>query len=238
MSGCSALEKLEREGTAPEHTADRARFSMRFLPPEDGKLPRGLAGKFDGEIVDGGERARLVMDLPTGGSGINGPDGEFIFVDDGRAFARFATRKKSVQDVRWLEVKTAQLEALAPGMEQLVSTLTTDRLLTSTNYSEDEVVGSENVRGVETTIYAFSEDLEEVVEVAGVSEDEANEMRTLIGDELQVRTWLDGRGFIRRLEIPMSMPGDTDPVIVRTDLYEFDGSFEVELPDESEVVRL
>lgn len=240
--GCSAFENLEREGSETVRPAERVRFSMSFQPTQPGEeLPRELVGSFEGEIVEGGDRARLSTDIPSVPGGIPGPDIEFILLEGGPVYIRPIADPESLPEGKtWVLVELSQLPQVAPGMEQFITFLANDRLLQAKDLDEDDQVGTEVVRGVETTIYSSSVKVEEMAEVVGLSEQQVADMRGMVGDDARFKFWLDGEGFIRRMEMPTSPPdtgGGEDPVVFRIELYDYDGDFDVSIPPESEVMK-
>jgi len=141
----------------------------------------------------------------------------------------------------WVVVELSQLSQVAPGMEQFITFLTNDRFLQAKDLDEDDQVGTEVVRGVETTVYSSSVEVEEMADVVGLSEQQVADMRSMVGDDARFKFWLDGEGFIRRMEMPASIPPDIgdveDPVVFRIELYDYDGDFYVSIPPESEVMK-
>ncbi len=212
---------------------------MRIAPLPGEELPNYLEGVFTGEIVEGGEKARLVMDLYGGRLAVPGPEAEFIFTQ-GSAYFRDLTVKKSSRRRPWIRMQIAELETLAPGMENYVAFLTNDRFLESKDLDEEDRVGTEVVRGVETTVYSSTADLDEMADVVGLSDEQVTEMRTLVGDEAHFKFWLDDQGFVRRMEMPASLPSESggapDEVVIQIELYDYDGSFDIEIPPPDEVV--
>lgn len=241
--GCSAFENFEREGSENVRSAEKVRLSMSIQPAEPGEeLPRELIGSFEGEIVGGGDRARLSMDIPSAPGGIRGPDIEFIFLEGGPVYLRPIADPESLPEGKtWVLIELSQLPQVAPEMEQYVAFLTNDRFLQAKNLDEGDQVGTAVVRGVETTIYSSSARVEEMAEVVGLSEQQVAEMRSIVGDDARFKFWLDGEGFIRRMEMPASIPSDigdfADPVVFRIELYDYDGDFDVPIPPRSEVTK-
>jgi hypothetical protein len=241
--GCSAFEDFEREGSETVEPAERARFSMSFQPAQPGEaLPREFAGSYEGEIVEGGDTARLSMEIPSVPGGILGPDIEFIFLEGGPVYIRPIADPESLPEGKtWVLVELSQLSQVAPGMEQFITFLTNDRLLQAKDLDEDDQIGTEVVRGVETTVYSSSVEVEEMADVVGLSEQQVADMRSMVGDDARFKFWLDGEGFIRRMEMPASLPPDIgdveDPVVFRIELYDYDGDFDVSIPPESEVMK-
>lgn len=240
---CSASENFEREGSETVRPAERVRFSMSIQPAQPGEeLPGELEGSFEGEIAEGGDRARLSMDVPSLPGGILGPDIEFILLERGPVYIRPIADPESLPEGKtWLLVELSQLPQLAPGMEPFITFLTNDRLLQAKDLDEDDQVGAEVVRSVETTIYSLSAEVEEMAEVVGLSEQQVVDMRSMVGDDARFKFWLDGEGFIRRMEMPASIPPDIDafedPVVFRIEFYDHDGDFGVSIPPESEVMK-
>jgi hypothetical protein len=94
---------------------------------------------------------------------------------------------------------------------------------------------------VETTVYSSSVEVEEMADVVGLSEQQVADMRSMVGDDARFKFWLDTEGFIRRMEMPASIPPDIggveDSVVFRIELYDYDGDFDVSIPPESEVMK-
>lgn len=241
--GCSAFENFEREGSETVEPAERVRFSMSFQPAQPGEeLPRELVGSFEGEIVEGGDTARLSMDIPSVPGGVLGPDIEFIFLEGGPVYIRPIADPDSLPEGKtWVLVELSQLPQVAPGMEQFITLLTNDRFLEAKDLDEEDQVGTELVRGVDTTIYSSSVEVEGMAEVVGLSEQQVADVRSMFGDDAQFKFWLDAEGFIRRMEMPASIPPDIgdveDSVVFRIELYDYDGDFDVSIPPESEVMK-
>lgn len=236
---CSALDNLEREGSAPVKTAERARISIDILPSESGA--EVFEGKIEGAVDDGGDIASLSIDDPSVPGGIPGPDVEFILTSDGRVFLRLLADAETLpRGKEYLAVPEAQIDRF--GMREFQDSLLNDRFLTSKPEGDDPV-GTETIRGVETIAYEYEADVDEMADVLGLSEDEVAELTKLLGEEdAHIKMWMDSDGFIRRLEMPMSTSGlglgpSDDTVLIRFEVFDYDGDFNVEVPPASKVME-
>ena len=240
-SSCSWVERLEREGTPERRSAESARFSMVMVPIDPSEsLPRGLEGTFEAEVVENGHRARLTMDFPNMRRGVPGPDAEFILVKDGPVYFRsIADPEPAPGGEEWIELEVAELSEVAPGMENFVSFLTNERFLTSRGIDEQYETGSATIRGVQTTGYTIQEDVDVVGDVLQLDQQTVEEMRSVLGDQAQWNFWVDNDGFVRRVEMPTPDPGDgiKGELKIRIDIFDFDGAFDVVVPDPSQVIE-
>lgn len=121
--------------------------------------------------MESADKARLSMDIPSVPGGILGPDIEFILLEGGPVYIRPIADPESLPEGKtWVLVELSKLPQVAPGMEPFITFLTNDRLLQAKDLDEDDQVGTEVVRGVETTIYSSNLEVGEMAEVVGLSE--------------------------------------------------------------------
>lgn len=203
----------------------------------DEPLPRRLHLTFEAEVTDGGDKARFTLDVPSVPGGIPGPDLEFVVVDrDVIYFRPLADPKTLPKGEEWFLLSPERVRRL--GFGQYLDFVTNDRFLTTNDYTSDEDIGTEEVRGTETTIYEFREDIEEMASVIGIPEGQLESMRDVVGDDLYMKLWVDREGFTRRVDIPMQVPERLDVegvVVTRLEFYDFNEDIEIELPDLSTV---
>ena len=238
LAACSALQDLEREGTTTRRFAESARLSLVFLPNEGQSLPQQLEGVFEGEIANGGERARLTMDFGAGRGTVEGPELEMIFVKDGPVYMRplaepgILPRGKS-----WMEFEVEYLEQLAPGMQDFARLLVGDRILGTFDFPDEDEIGTATIRGEETVGYTINAESEEVAEVMGLSSEQLAEMERVMGEDLEFSFWLDDEGFARRMEAPVKFPrlAGPEPLTIRLEVFDLNADIEVEVPPASEV---
>lgn len=62
-------------------------------------------------------------------------------------------------------------------------------------------------------------------------------MRALMGDELKLRFWLDDEGFVRQMELPITVPGEEDVglVIALLRFFDHDEPITIEAPPANRV---
>jgi hypothetical protein len=114
-------------------------------------------------------------------------------------------------------------------------------------------VGSDLIRGVETTHYAASLDLGKAVDHADVPRELRDELRKLLGkgsgaSPIPADVWVDGDGLARRIELELNLgdllgtdapPGDDAPTMsVSMDLYDFGVPVNVVAPPADQVTEL
>jgi hypothetical protein len=114
-------------------------------------------------------------------------------------------------------------------------------------------VGSETIRGVDTTHYSASIDLRKAEARADVPESLRDEMKHLFGDSngpaatVPADVWVDNDGLARRIELQLDFgdlapvdaeAGDLPTMTISMDLYDFGVPVHVEAPPASEVAEL
>jgi hypothetical protein len=205
-------------------------------------------------VFDADERrGRMTMDMSSLTDSTGGPDlGEVEMVVDGLVFYLRAPflRQLRPELEPWIRFDLQELgEQQGVDLEQLT------QLSNQSNPSEalaylrgvgDDVeeVGTEEVRGVATTHYRATVDLDRVVDQAPSEQREALraqieelERRTNT-DEALVDVWIDDDGLVRRQVLryeDMRFAGQTGDVTLRMELYDFGVEVDVEAPPEDQV---
>jgi hypothetical protein len=100
-------------------------------------------------------------------------------------------------------------------------------------------LGTEDVRGVETTHYRGTIDMKKVVE--GAPEELRDSYRRLLeagGDRMvPMEAWVDGEGLVRRLRVTQTLERGAEMTMTE-ELYDFGTDVDTDPPPESEVLDL
>jgi hypothetical protein len=109
-----------------------------------------------------------------------------------------------------------------------------------------EVVGTETVRGAETTHYRATVDAESVAKSASeeTGQDLGGLTDQLVGQsgisEVPIDVWIDGDGVVRKilLDVEATQPGDSAPsrAMLSFELWDIGAPVAIDLPPASEVV--
>jgi hypothetical protein len=100
-----------------------------------------------------------------------------------------------------------------------------------------EKVGTETVAGVETTHYHATVDLAKLAQENGAAQAQAEQLRKTIGaQELPVDVWIDGDGYVRRIDesFSLTMKGKTEHMSIVITIPEL-GDFTIQPPTEGVV---
>jgi hypothetical protein len=241
-----SVEPGEAVAAAATNTAEagssKIAFTATFGVPTgaEGEVTEGaLSG--EGEFDYENRRGRLTVDLGDllSEAGLPG-DASFELLLDGTVlYVNFPLLTAFVPDAKeWLKVDLEQAAGIGGlDLSQLGGNDPTRYLeyLQATG-AEVEEIGSEEVRGVETTHYSATVDLEEALEL--VPEDQRASVQALIDagtTALPLDTWVDGDGLVRRIdvEVPAGESGGTGNVTM--DLFEFGLDVEIEPPPADQV---
>lgn len=111
--------------------------------------------------------------------------------------------------------------------------------------SEDfERVGSEDVRGVETTHYRGTVDFRKASElIPADSRDDFERVLELTGEPtIPFEVWIDGDGLTRRMKYEQPLPadqgGEETTMALTMEMYDFGAEVDVEPPPDDEVIDL
>jgi hypothetical protein len=234
-TGSSVLDKLEAAGEKTG-TAETARIYMSGHAEGDSEA----AEQFDGFSAEGiidsvSDSFQIDMSFPgMAGDGFSG-DISLIIVGE-TYYLSVAEPRLLPPGKKWVEMDKTTAEQLGPGISgfQQMGNMTQ-----SAGFVEDaEEVGTERVRGTETTRYRSTFNIEEALEDAEGDERERLEaMRSQVGsDSVTMDFWLDDESFIRRMAFPVEMSriGSVDFTM---EFDDFGADLQVEAPPAGEVVE-
>ncbi len=115
-----------------------------------------------------------------------------------------------------------------------------DALAALAGVSEDGVedLGQEEVRGVDTTHYRATIDLQQAVDTLGVADSEdLDAALEQFGDSpFEVEVWIDDEGLVRRETTSVDAGGDQ--VATTMEFFDFGEDVDIDVPDESDSVDL
>jgi hypothetical protein len=104
--------------------------------------------------------------------------------------------------------------------------------------SDARITGSERIRGVQTTHYAFNIDLEKLAHDNKVFK----QLKEVTGSAFApAEAWIDARGRVRRLAVTMSLGAQLGTPVTMTmteDLYDFGVQTNITRPSDDLVVDL
>ena len=204
-----------------------------------------MESRGEGAFDYAGNRGTMTMQVPEAGGAMD------VRVVDGVSYVRLpeAERAQLPEGATWVRVEDEA--GASTGFEQQSPADVLDFLRASD--SEPEEVGTEEVRGVETTHYRAQLDIRRMAEqdLERVPEEHRERMRRDLQQLLQlleeptvpVELWVDDDGLLRRMELRMAMqvPGPTgEPTALeltqRMELFDYGVEVDVEAPPEDEVV--
>lgn len=216
----------------------RIRFTAKFLGGP-------ASGTMTGEGAFAGRRGRMSMDL--GGLGNGELTGRIEAIFDGLVFYMKFPPQIAEQlpgGKTWVKFDLAQLgKAQGIDFEQLMqlsgSGPSQSLELLRAASPDFAAVGDEEVRGLETTHYRGTVDLEKVAEQAPANARESyRRIIELTGQRrIPVDVWIDDAGLTRRVRYEQKLPGGSSMEITQ-ELYDFGVQVDVEPPPAVEVVDL
>ena len=183
------------------------------------------------------ERARMSFTLAAM-PGVEGDmtmetivDGDIVYVRGG-----------FLPDAGWLKVDGRDAEAAFEGQPSQLDPAVFLEFLRGAD--DIEVVGSEDVRGVETTHFSGTLDVDELAEHAPAdAREDVKAMLEQLEDEFGEATtsfdaWVDASGVPWRVAFGFSPEGSGEGVQMTIDVLEIGGDVEIELPPADEVTDL
>lgn len=264
-----SFEQLSRAATSSaEATSGRFGFSFEMTMPGTEK-PFAFAG--EGAFDARSERAELSFDFSSfaellGGlfSGFAGPGAKAPDFGDPSAWRIDAVQDGDVVYMRfpamaselpagksWVRMdagETAKAQGFNFTQLEDVTSIDPRKMLEFLRAASGgiETVGTEELRGAETTHYRATVDLAEYEKL--VPADKREELRSMMGEmveqsglaEFPVDVWLDDHGLVRQVVMSFSatQPGTTEKVdaSMKFELWDYGKALGIELPPAAQVV--
>lgn len=208
------------------------------LEYESSEGPVRIAG--EGEFQAEPPRGRLTMTVAQAGSRTDVAGTEIVY--DGRVLYMTAPGAASGPEQPWVAIDLGE-EGRIGGLNGFDRTDPAQALAYLRGAGEAEEVGTEEVRGAQTTHYRLTVDLEEAAA-------RAPEYRAVIEQGLQAggsaevptEVWVDEDGLVRRVRMVYAgvptAEGTSADVTVTTELYDFGTEVSVEPPPRDQVLNL
>lgn len=236
---------------APATTIDAGSARIAVDAAIEGQRRGTFAGT--GELAFGAERGRLVVDL--GPLGLAGAEETEVLLDGDSVFLKVGAALPGLAQRPWLAI---DLGALKPGQGDGIEALrqlrandpraVINELRGAT--ADAAVVGTEAIRGTDTTHYRTTVDLDKAAAASpeSVRDDLTEVARQLGTSKLAMEAWLDAEGRIRRLKYSIDLADLADDapakrtgsgtVVATLDLYEFGVEVSVEPPPADQTTPL
>lgn len=251
-----AVEELLAFTVDPDAQHASARFSGAIamsgnLEGEDVNFEMNLSGAYNLNT----RSMEMTVDMSSmasmyGFSDPDGPEAELF----GDIFAE-PLQMKSIGDTAWM--KWGLLDMFSGSEGKWIETPAEDENLSGGAVSPAEILdllrgasgevtdlGTETIRGVETTHFQMVLDLEDYAQ--GLSVEEAAEVQAMAGEvgAMPLDVWVDADGLLRRLEMTMSAdsisgamgPTDEFEGSMWYELYEYGSNIEITPPPADQVV--
>jgi hypothetical protein len=232
---------------APERAAEastgKVDLDMTMTAPEIGEISFSGTGSFDegaGQMhmeIDMGELLRQLAE-ETGEPVPPGLDEPMeVIVDGDTIYMRIPAFEQQI-GAAWV---TAAIDD--PAADQLGGATNDPSAMLDTlrGVSDDvEEVGSEDVRGVETTHYSATIDIEQALEELPPDERDRLEgqLDALGGGDLPVDVWIDDDGLVRRMEMTLdelvAADGMEGAATISMEFYDYGEPVDIEIPDPAE----
>jgi hypothetical protein len=257
LAGCGSEEVAEAVSPqaavaeAATKTADAGSARFSFTGTVNGVAGGPVTVGGEGEYT--GRQARLTFDMSDLGAATGGAfGGEMELVMDGLVInMKLPSQITSALPggKEWIRFDLAAAgEELGVDFEELMRLQQTDpaqALKYLLGASDDfERVGSQQVRGVETTHYRGTVDLRKALEqIPADSGDELERVLELVGDpKMPFEVWIDDDGLARRMKYEQPLPagqgGEDATMALTMEMYDFGADVDVEPPPDDEVIDL
>lgn len=199
----------------------------------------------EGAYDYGADRGNLTLDLAPLGAGLG--EVQLVFADHVVYYRLPAGMGLLAGGKSWVRIDPEALgKASETNLDALAQGNQTDpgqylRWLKATGADVEEI-GTESVRGVETTHYRASVDLDKVVETAapevrGATKAWIDRLKSeLDSDEVPIDVWVDGDGLVRRIQQDYELRGTKTEITL--ELYDFGVEVDAEAPPADDVVDL
>jgi LppX_LprAFG lipoprotein len=240
-SATSHSKSLLAAAAAKTRATGSGRFAMTVTVEGGATL-----GTVSGTGVFEGRRARMALDLSGLEQGAVGGKLHLVF-DDLDFYVSFPPEIAEALPAgrQWLKLDLAALgKEQGFDLEQLAQAARGDPSQ-SLDYlgaaSDDfEEVGTETVRGVETTHYTGTIDLEKLAAQAPAAMRSSYRQAIEVSGvkTVPVNVWLDHDGMARRVRYDMPLPGQEGSVTSTIELYDFGIEVDVQPPSPDSTVDL
>ena len=229
------LDPVELIRSTPDALAEVGTAHMA-MNVDAGPASISAEGEFDFEAQQG----TMTMELPAPLST------SFDMVFDGTTYFMSAEAFPVLPDLdaEWISFDAEELaEQSGVDVDQLSQGGATNNpaemLAALEGVSEDgiEEVGSEEIRGVETTHYAGEIDMQAAVEQADVTLDDATvqQFEELYGEGgVPFDVWIDGDGLTRRMDL--TTPVEGQDVTVSIEMFDYGEPVDIDVPSGDEAV--
>jgi hypothetical protein len=243
--GSSAAERILLAAVSTTEDAGSARFEgeVSFSSPEDVPGLSGFSMNIDGAATLDGKRGRMTMSfegLPEtpGAAGL----GDIELIIDGEdVYMKSSLFSQALPGSKpWLRMDVSQM--VGSGF-QFSQSDPTQALQYMRGVSDDvEEVGRQKIRGVRTTQYQATVDLNKAVE--DLPEDAREQLETsleMLGtSELPTSFWIDDQGRLRRMYSEFDFSGDEripdgTKMTLSFDYFDFGVKVDVEPPPANQV---
>lgn len=248
LPACAEASAQELIAKAPEVTTDQGTAKMAMTMDMTGGA-QDITINAEGAVDFESQAASMTMDL--GALGAQSGMGKIEMLTEGTTvYMKFPNAQQLGIPTAWVKMDLEAMTGLQ-GMESLSQINNNDpskQMEMLRGVSDDiEEVGTEDVRGTETTHYTATIDvdkaLEELPEDAQASFKKQYETMGL--DTLPVEIWLDGDGLLRRQKVSVDLSnvegaaavGGQAPTAMVMDMefYDFGAEVNVEPPPANEV---
>jgi hypothetical protein len=233
VAGCGAANDINPDvvAQAADKTAEAGGAHMTMIEQVAGRTLRG-----DGFTDNKGRKARLTLQLPNG-------QGKFetVYVDR-QIYMQFPPSVQKKVGKPWVRIdleKATKAQGIDLGALQSTTSSDPSGQLDQLRGAGDVTkVGSEQVRGTDTTHYKATIDLRKSVERAPAAQREAarRSVENIIKDTGQssvpMEVWLDKAGRARRLKFTQKIQGKS--VTLTMELYDFGTKEALKAPPASE----
>jgi hypothetical protein len=253
LVGCGGQNPSALLAAAPENARDAGTAKFSLASSVDSQaLPNGSASfTGDGEVSFTEQKMRMSMDMGSlGGQSQNLGSVELV-LDDTTMYMRLGGLSQQLPGgAEWVTVELQKLgEQVGANFGQLLQGGQSDpgAFLETLRGAADDVekVGSEQVRGVATTHYTATVNLDDALEE--LPEDQGKGLRQMleranVPDSYPVDVWIGDEGLARRVKftIEMSPPGTQQQMSQTQTLEFFDYGTEIDVspPPEDNTVNL
>ena len=257
LAGCGSEEIAEElspqaaVAQAATKTADAGSARVSFTGTMSGVS--GGPFTFTGEGEFSGQQGRMTFDMSDFDAATGGAFGGELemLIDRLLIYMKFPPQIASQipGGKEWIRIDLAAAgEELGIDFQELMQFQQTDPTQTLQylrGASDDfEQVGSEEVRGVETTHYRGTVDLRKALEqLPGDSRDAFERVLELVGDTtMPFEVWIDDDGLARRMKYEQPLPagqgGEETTMVLTMDMYDFGVEVDVKPPPDDEVIDL